>query len=86
MVDIKLQDVVQDDRLVLDSLETSKACGISRRHLLNLAKDGRFLSPLKLGNRTLWNKRELQAFLDAGAPSDAIEWQRQYRESQRRMS
>lgn len=82
MIDVKLQDAVHDDRLLLDSLETANALRISRRHLLNLAKNRRFLAPLKLGNRTLWNKREVQAFLDAGAPSDAAAWQADYRESQ----
>lgn len=50
MIDVKLQDAVHDDRLLLDSLETANALRISRRHLLNLAKNRRFLAPLKLGN------------------------------------
>ena len=72
-----------DDSLVWDSLQTAQAFRISRRHLLALNKSGRIPAPTRLGSRTVWNRRELQAFLDEGSPSDARTWQEQYRERMR---
>ena len=83
MIDVKLQDAVPDDRLLLDSLETSKACGISRRHWLNRVREKKAPQPVRLGCRTLWHRQTLDAWLRDGAPEDAAAWQEKYRESQR---
>ena len=70
------------DRLTLDSLEASRALGISRRHLLTLTKAGKVPTPVRLGCRTLWHRETLDAWLRAGAPEDALAWQQAYQEGE----
>ena len=56
------------DPLMLSDRQAARLCGISRSQLHNLRASGKFPQPVKLGRCTRWNRRELEAWLAAGAP------------------
>jgi predicted DNA-binding transcriptional regulator AlpA len=55
--------------LLCRASEAARLCGVSRSHWLLLHSSGRVPLPLKLGNRTLWSREELAAWIRCGAPS-----------------
>lgn len=62
------------DRIALNAGEVSELLGISERHLWALNSSGRLIRPVALGRSKRWNAAELQAWMDAGAPSRE-EWE-----------
>ena len=63
-----LQPLTED----ADELATDLRC--SRRHLEEMDRDGR-LGPraIRLGRRRVWNRAEIQRWIEAGAP-DRLAW------------
>lgn len=57
------------ERLALAAPALAKLLDISERHLWASHAAGRIPRPLRLGRSTRWNRAEIQAWLDAGAPA-----------------
>ena len=87
-----LHDLQSDENIARSSTLTSplavrapvaaRLCGVSRSHWLRLVGTGRAPQGVWLGERRLWPVRELQAWLEAGAPS-AERWAEMRKEGQR---
>lgn len=59
----------QGATLLLSAEEAARLLGIARSHLYQLHSSGRLGPlPVKLGKRSLWNRKELEAWTDAGCP------------------
>ena len=61
--------------LALGPASAAAAIGISRDLLDSLEAQGKTPAPIKLGSRKIYNRRELQSWLDSGAP-DRAAWER----------
>lgn len=57
------------DRLALSADEVAAMLGISRAHVWKLASSGRMPRPIRLGRAVRWDRKNLEAWLAAGAPS-----------------
>ncbi|MBI3834114.1 MAG: helix-turn-helix domain-containing protein [Planctomycetes bacterium] len=57
------------DRLALSADEVAAMLGISRAHVWKLASTGRLPRPIRLGRAVRWDRKNLEAWLAAGAPS-----------------
>ena len=57
------------DRLLVDSTEAARLCGISRTMWWSLHSSGRVPAPVRLGRRTLWSVDELRGWIAAGCPA-----------------
>ena len=62
------------ERLALPAAEVAELLGVSERHVWALNSSGRLPRPLRFGRSVRWNVRELQAWIDAGAPARS-EWE-----------
>ena len=61
--------------LLLSALNAAKLLGIGSSHFWGLHSSGRLGPlPIKLGRRTLWIRRDLEKWTDAGCPSRK-QWQ-----------
>ena len=78
-----VKDVVNKNHVVctetaalLVSADTgAKLLGIGRSHFYGLHSSGRLgPMPVKLGNRTLWRRKDLELWVDAGCPGRQ-QWQ-----------
>ena len=59
----------QVDSLLLSAKNAAKLLGIGSSHFWALHSSGRLGPlPVKLGRRTLWNRRDLEKWADAGCP------------------
>ena len=57
------------DALLLSASEAAKLLGVSRSHFYGLHSSGRLgPMPIRLGSRTLWNCREIRAWVNSGCP------------------
>jgi excisionase family DNA binding protein len=56
-------------RIALSADEVAEALGISRAHVWKLASTGRLPKPVHLGRAVRWPRKDLEAWLAAGAPS-----------------
>jgi len=56
-------------RLALSADEVAVLLGISRAHVWKLASTGRLPKPVRLGRAVRWDRKNLEAWLAAGAPS-----------------
>ena len=56
------------DRLLVDSVEAARLCGISRTTWWSLHSSGRVPAPVRLGRRTLWRADELRRWTEGGCP------------------
>lgn len=54
--------------LLLSAAEAAEALRISERHFYKLHSGGRLPRPVRLGRSVRWRAKELQEWLDAGAP------------------
>ena len=64
------------DFLLLSAQDAAKLLGIGRSHFYGLHSSGRLGPlPVKLGRRALWNRKELEAWVEAGCPTRE-QWQR----------
>lgn len=57
------------ERLAVTAAEFAKLLDISERHLWAQHAAGKIPRPLRFGRAVRWNRAELQAWLDAGAPA-----------------
>jgi excisionase family DNA binding protein len=55
--------------LALESGEAAALLGISRSHFWKLHSAGQVPAPVRFGRATRWSRRELELWLQAGAPS-----------------
>lgn len=68
-------DGKQVDSLLLSVKNAAKLLGIGSSHFWGLHSSGRLGPlPIKLGRRTLWIRRDLEKWIDAGCPSRK-QWQ-----------
>ena len=56
-------------RLALSADEVAALLGISRVHVWKLASTGRLPKPVRLGRAVRWDRKNLEAWLAAGAPT-----------------
>ena len=62
------------EALLLSATEAAKLLGITRSHLDSLHSSGRIgPKPIKLGRRSLWSRKEMEAWVDAGCPA-RVKW------------
>jgi predicted DNA-binding transcriptional regulator AlpA len=64
------QTIPQSDTLLVDKREAARLTGISTRSIDRLVSCGKFLPPVRLGGRTLWNRRALEIFAESGCVPD----------------
>ena len=64
-----------EEQLALTATELATRLGISRAHVWKLLSLGRLPAPVRLGRAVRWDKRVIDAWLAAGAPS-AAQWER----------
>lgn len=62
------------EQLGLTARELASRLGISRAHVWKLLSLGRLPEPVRLGRAVRWDKRVIDAWLAAGAPS-AAQWE-----------
>lgn len=55
--------------LLLSAKEASKMLSIGRTLFYGLHSSARIPEPVRLGNRTLWNRSELEQWTNCGCPS-----------------
>ena len=55
--------------LAVDAAELAKLLQVSLRHVNALNSSGRLPKPIRLGRSVRWARKELEAWLAAGAPS-----------------
>lgn len=67
MSDVKIQ--IELERLALSVDEVAGLLGVSARHTWKLHATGRVPRPVRLGRSVRWQRKELLAWLDAGAPT-----------------
>jgi excisionase family DNA binding protein len=61
--------------LLLSSLQAAALLGISRSHFYGLISSGTLgVMPIRLGERVLWNRNELERYVEAGCPTKE-KWQ-----------
>lgn len=53
---------------VMTAKKAAKYLTISRAHFYKLVKSGRAPGPIRLGGAVRWRRRELDAWVEAGAP------------------
>lgn len=54
---------------LLDVATVAKFCGCSARTVRRLSDAGRMPPPIRLGSLVRWRRAELEAWIDAGCPS-----------------
>lgn len=64
-----------EEQLTLTATEVASRLGISRAHVWKLLSLGRLPAPVRLGRAVRWDKRVIDAWLAAGAPSATV-WER----------
>jgi excisionase family DNA binding protein len=55
--------------LTVNAKQAAKLLNISQRQLWRLNSTGRLPKPIRLGHCVRWRKAELEAFIEAGAPT-----------------
>lgn len=63
------QQIACIEPLLLSAEEAAALCGVSRSFWWSLHSAGRVPLPVKLGERTLWRRTELEAWTEAGCPA-----------------
>lgn len=56
-------------KLALTAGEVAELFGISRAHVWKLHSSGRMPTPIRLGRAVRWDRKSLEAWLAAGAPT-----------------
>ena len=63
------------ESLLLSAEDAAALLGIGRSLFYSMHSSGRLGPlPVKLGRRALWNRRELEAWVEAGCPA-RLQWQ-----------
>ena len=65
---VDTQAVPMTAPLLVGKAETARLTGISARSLDRLVSSGKFLPPVRLGGRVLWNRRTLEQWVASGCP------------------
>lgn len=63
---VDTQAAPMTEALLVGKAEAARLTGISARSLDRLVSSGKFLSPVRLGGRVLWNRRALAEWVSAG--------------------
>lgn len=63
------QHSTEQTGLAVDAAEVAKLLQVSLRHVNALNASGRLPRPLRLGRSVRWLRSDLEAWLEAGAPS-----------------
>lgn len=71
-------DVVREGVELLTAGQVARMCGISRPHFIDLHKEGKTLSGIKLGRAIRWRRKEVAEWIAAGCPSKK-EWENRKR-------
>ncbi len=58
----------ETDKLLLSASEAAKMCGVSGRTWWSYHAGGLIPEPVRIRGRTLWRKKELEAWVAAGCP------------------
>lgn len=66
--------------LAISAKELASMLGVSIRQVWRLNEICKLPSPLRLGGSVKWLRKEIEAFLEAGAP-DRAEWEEMKRKS-----
>lgn len=62
--------IVEITPLLLSSGQAAAMLGISRSHFYGLITSGSLgVTPIRLGERVLWNRNELEKYVAAGCPT-----------------
>lgn len=59
----------REKTLVVDAREAARLLGISRSTFMKLHSAGKVPSPLRFGRAVRWRRAEIEAWIEAGAPS-----------------
>jgi predicted DNA-binding transcriptional regulator AlpA len=62
------------DPLLLTAKQASAVCGRSLRSWRSWDSAGRIPRPVRLGRATMWRRRELEDWIEAGCPS-RVNWE-----------
>jgi excisionase family DNA binding protein len=62
------------EKIGLSAAEAAEIIGVGRTAFYQLNSSGRLPLPRRLGRRVLWDRRELEAWFDAGCP-ERQHWQ-----------
>lgn len=54
--------------LLIDVAEAARLTGLSPRTIWRYASSGRFLPPVRVGGRRLWNRQKLVEWVNSGCP------------------
>jgi len=57
-----------DEPLLIGKATAARLTGISARSIDRLVSCGKFLPPVRLGGRVLWDRRALTEWVSAGCP------------------
>ena len=60
------------ESLLLGKAEAARLTGISSRSIDRLVSCGKFLAPIRLGGRVLWNRQSLEAWIAQGCPPPGV--------------
>ena len=58
-----------NEQLALTANDVARLLGISRAHVFRLQNSGRLPKPIRLGRAVRWPRANLEAWLEAGAPT-----------------
>lgn len=58
-----------NERLTLSTAETAALLGVGKRTLQRAVAKGAFPRPVKLGSRSLFRRRDVELFIEAGSMS-----------------
>lgn len=56
------------EKLLLSSKEVGEIIGVSSRQVWNLLNRGMIPSPVRVGRRTLWKRKDLEEWIDQDCP------------------
>jgi len=54
--------------LTVSAEQAAVLCGVSRTHWYTLKASGRLPKPIRLGNRIMWVRKEIERWLGSGCP------------------
>lgn len=63
---------IMEEKLLLSAIEAAKMCGIGRSLWYQLYKYNKCPQPIKLGNRTLWEKEKLRLWIKFECPNAKV--------------
>jgi len=61
-----------EEAKLIDIKTVARILGCSDRHIVNMDKAGRMLSPIRFGRSVKWNRAELELWIDSGCPHRSV--------------